>query len=424
MMDDEKWLFGEEVMARIDELATYSEDPGGLTRVFLSPELKQASDRVLAWMTEAGMNTYLDGIGNVVGRYEGINPGLPALMLGSHLDTVRNAGKYDGPFGIVAAIACVKAFHQRKERLPFAIEVVGFADEEGTRFHATLLGSHAVAGTFDYGVLQNRDDSGIRMEDAMRSYGLGPDDIAQVARRPGDLLVYVELHIEQGPVLETEGLPVGIVTSIAGATRLAVTITGHAGHAGTVPMLLRRDALNAAAEVILAIEKRCSDKTGKSDADGLVGTVGQIQVLPGASNVIPGVVKFSIDIRAPNDSTRLDAIKDVQDAIAEICSRRKVAYEIKKMHESPSCACAPWIMEQLEAAVLGEGIKLRRLPSGAGHDAMAMAALVDVGMLFVRCKGGISHTPYESITTDDAYIGTKVLFQFIRQFKPLVHCSS
>jgi len=411
------WIFGGEIMARLDELATCSEDPSGLTRVFLSPEAKRASGLVLGWMTEAGMDAQIDGIGNVVGRYEGMTPGLPALMLGSHLDTVRNAGKYDGMLGVVAAIACVKALHQGHERLPFAIEVVGFAEEEGVRFHSTLLGSRAVAGTFDEAVLQNRDDKGISIAEAMRAYGLDPNGIAGVARRPGDLLAYVELHIEQGPVLEAEGLPVGIVTSIAGATRLVVTITGNAGHAGTVPMALRRDALTAAAEAILSVETRCSAKTETSGTAGLVGTVGQIQVSPGASNVIPGTARFSVDIRAPNDIDRLAAVKEVTEAIAEICSRRGVGYDIQKVHESSSCACAPWLMDQLEAAVLAEGMRPHRLPSGAGHDAMAMAALTDIAMLFVRCKGGISHTPAESITPEDAYAGTQVLFRFVRQFK-------
>jgi allantoate deiminase len=410
-----------EVMARLDELATYSEDPYGLTRVFLSPEQKRVSELVLGWMKEAGMEAWIDGIGNVIGRYEGISSGLPALMLGSHLDTVRNAGKYDGPLGVVTAIACVKALHQRQERLPFAIEVVGFSDEEGTRFHATLLGSRAMAGTFDYTVLQNVDDKGISMADAMRSYGLDPDKIVQVARRPADLLAYVELHIEQGPVLEAEGLPVGIVTSIAGATRLMVTLTGRAGHAGTVPMSLRRDALVAAAEAILFIEKRCLGKMG-GPIDNLVGTVGQIQVLPGASNVIPGTAKFSVDVRAPTDSGRLEAVRDIVKAIQDICSRRRIEYEIRKVHENPSTACAPWLMTQLEAAIVAEGFQPRYLPSGAGHDAIAMAAIVDIGMLFIRCKGGISHTPDESIAPEDVKIGIRVLLRFIRQFKPRVRC--
>lgn len=411
-----------EVMARLDELATYSEDPHGLTRVFLSPEQKRVSELVLGWMKEAGMEAWIDGIGNVVGRYEGTSPGLPALMLGSHLDTVRNAGKYDGPLGVVTAIDCIKALNQRQERFPFAIEVVGFSDEEGTRFHATLLGSRAMAGTFDYGVLQNLDEKGISMVDAMQSYGLDPDKIVHVARRPTDLLAYVELHIEQGPILEAEGLPVGIVTSIAGATRLMVTVTGSAGHAGTVPMSLRRDALVAAAEAILFIEKRCSGKTGVAVGDGLVGTVGQIQVLPGASNVIPGVARFSVDVRAPTDADRLDAVRDIIKAIQDLCSRRGVEYEIRKVHENPSTACAPWLMTQLEAAIVAEGIRPRYLPSGAGHDAMAMAAITDIGMLFVRCKGGISHTPDESVSLEDVEIGIRVLLRFMQQFKPKILC--
>src|SRR3954454_4353786 len=269
---------GDEIVGRINRLSAISETPAQLTRVFLSDEHRIAADLILAWMREAGMAAHLDAIGNVCGRYEGDRPGLPCLMLGSHYDTVRDAGKWDGPLGVITAIACVADLNRRGVRLPFAIEVVGFADEEGVRFASTLLGSRAVAGTFDESVLNTRDSDDVAMRDALVQFGLDPDHIGAAARARRELLAYLELHIEQGPVLEAQNLPVGVVTAIAGATRLAARLTGMAGHAGTVPMSLRRDALAGAAECIVAVEQFC-----KTDSAGLVGTVGAITALPGAT---------------------------------------------------------------------------------------------------------------------------------------------
>src|SRR5258706_7502799 len=242
------------ILSRCDELALCSELPGGLTRVFLSPEQRAASELILQWMTEAGMSARLDAAGNVVGRYEGDRPGLSCVMLGSHLDTVRDAGKYDGMLGVVTAIECVAALNARRRRLPFAVEVVGFADEEGVRFNATLIGSRAVAGGFDRANFERTDREGLSLRDAMREFGLDPEAIGDAARRREELLAYAELHIEQGPVLENEGLPVGVVTAINGGNRLAIELSGMAGHAGTGPMHLRRDALAAASECVRAVE--------------------------------------------------------------------------------------------------------------------------------------------------------------------------
>src|SRR5882757_11091937 len=253
---------GHEIVRRIDALGAISETSGHLTRIFLTPEHRAAADLLLSWMQDAGMRAHLDGIGNVCGRYEGQRPGLPCLMLGSHYDTVRDAGKWDGPLGLITAISCVADLHRRGKRLPFAIEVSGFADEEGVRFASTLLGSRAVAGTFDESVLGVRDAAGISMRDALVRFGLDPDHIGAAARARSELLAYIELHIEQGPVLEAEYLPVGVVTAISGATRLAVVLSGMAGHAGTVPMTLRRDALAGAAECIVEIEEYCRTNEG------------------------------------------------------------------------------------------------------------------------------------------------------------------
>jgi allantoate deiminase len=404
---------GEEIVRRIDALASISETPGQLTRIFLTPELREAADLLLQWMQEAGMHAQLDAIGNVCGRYEGERPGLPCLMLGSHYDTVRDAGKWDGPLGLITAIACVADLHKRNIRLPFAVEVTGFADEEGVRYASTLLGSRAVAGTFDESVLGVKDQSGISMRDALITFGLDPDHIGAAARARRELLAYVELHIEQGPVLEGLNLPVGVVTAIAGATRLAVSLTGMAGHAGTVPMALRRDALTGAAECIVEIEEFC-----RTDPDGLVGTVGYIHATPGATNVIPGQVSFTIDIRAPSDAHRKLAVADIVRQIESIAKRRKLALQIDVTHENRTAPCAPWLRSQLSRAIAAEGLRVFELPSGAGHDGMAMIDISDVGMLFVRCRGGISHHPDEHVDVADADAGARVLLRLIENFAP------
>lgn len=393
-------------------LARVSESPGGLTRVFLSGEQRRASTLVSGWMGEAGLAARIDAIGNVIGRYEGVSPGMPCLLLGSHLDTVRDAGRYDGMLGVICAIECVRALNGSQMRLPFALEVVGFADEEGVRFGTTLLGSRAIAGTFDGEVLNATDASGTSMRQALRDYGLDPAAIGAAARRPEEVLAYAELHIEQGPVLETENLPVGVVTAINGFTRMRATLRGVAGHAGTVPMNLRRDALAAAAECVLALERIASREPE------LVGTVGRIEALPGAINVIAGEVRFTMDVRAPHDALRVGAVRDACAAIEEICHRRGIGIAWETLQENGVAACAPWLMEQMAAAVAAEGLPVRRLPSGAGHDAMALADLAGICMLFVRCKGGVSHHPAEAITPEDAEIGARVLLRFIENFRP------
>lgn len=401
---------GTKIMQRVDELAAISEEPGKLTRRFLTAEHRRAGEKIIGWMQDSGMSADFDAIGNVVGRYEGRTPGLPALLLGSHLDTVRDAGRYDGMLGVVSAIACVGELHRQKIRPDFAIEVFGFGDEEGVRFQSTLLGSRAVAGSFEETLLDKRDAQGISLRDALRDFGLDPAGTAAAARRREQVLAYVELHIEQGPVLEAEGLALGVVTSIAGASRYAIAITGEAGHAGTVPMTLRHDALAAAAEAVLLIERRCAEGTR------LVGTVGQIAALPGAVNVIPGRAEFSLDLRSAEDEERARAAIDILRGIGAICQRRGVTIEAKRTHDSRATVCAPWLMAQLDRAVAAQGLAVRRLPSGAGHDAMALAEITDVGMLFVRCRGGISHNPAEAITPEDAEIGAAALLDFIRHF--------
>ena len=403
-------LSAERIMQRCEALARHSELPGGLTRVFLSPESRAAGEAVLGWMREAGMQAKLDAVGNAVGRYEGERAGLPCLMLGSHLDTVRDAGRYDGMLGVVSAIECVDFLNRKNKRLPFAVEVVGFGDEEGVRFGTTLLGSRAVAGTLDPAVLKTKDGKGISIEQALRDFGLKPEQLNSVKRQKSEVLAYAELHIEQGPVLEAEGLALGVVTAINGFSRLRVTLTGTAGHAGTVPMRLRRDALAAAAECVLAVER-----TAQADPE-LVGTVGRIEAKPGAINVIPGAVEFTVDVRAPRDELREKAVASVIDAIEAIARARALTTKIENLQSSGVAACAPWLMAQMDRAVAAAGLKVRRLPSGAGHDGMAIQAIADIAMLFVRCKGGVSHNPAEAISQDDAGVGARALLHFIEGF--------
>ncbi|GAC1336413.1 MAG: allantoate amidohydrolase [Bradyrhizobium sp.] len=403
----------DEIVGRIEQLAAISEAPGHLTRIFLTPQHRAAAELILGWMQSAGMRAHLDATGNVCGRYEGETAGLPCLMLGSHYDTVRDAGKWDGPLGLLAAIACVADLHSRGRRLPFAVEVIGFADEEGVRFASTLLGSRAAAGTFDESVLSARDSAGIAMRDALSAFGLDPGRIGAAARTRGELLAYVELHIEQGPVLEAQNLPVGVVTGIAGATRLAARLTGMAGHAGTVPMRLRRDALAGSAECIVAIEEFC-----RTDEAGLVGTVGYIHAMPGATNVIPGQVSFTMDIRAPSDAHRKRAVADIVRRIEAIAKRRQLGLQVDITHDSRTAPCAPWLKGQLAEAVAGEGFRVFELPSGAGHDGMAMIDIADIGMLFVRCRGGISHHPDEHVDKADVDAAARVLLRLIENFTP------
>jgi allantoate deiminase len=404
-------ISAERIMQRCDALARHSELPGGLTRVFLSPENRAANELVLGWMRDAGMQARLDAIGNVVGRYEGERPGLPCLLLGSHLDTVRDAGRYDGMLGVVSAIECVDHLNAGKIRLPFAVEVIGFGDEEGVRFGTTMLGSRAVAGTLDASVLEVKDASGTSIAQALRAFGLSPEKLDEVRKQKRDVLAYAELHIEQGPVLEAEGLAVGVVTAINGFSRVRVTLSGVAGHAGTVPMRLRRDALAAAAECVLAVER-----IAQRDAE-LVATVGRIEASPGAINVIPGRVVFTVDVRAPRDALRHACVSEVKRELASICGKRSVAIQVEDMQELGVAPCAEWLMAQMERAVAAEGLKVRRLPSGAGHDGMALRSVADIAMLFVRCKDGISHNPAESITVQDAAAGARVLCRFIEGFR-------
>jgi allantoate deiminase len=408
-MSDADLAAGRRLMARLEALAALTDDPPRLTRLFLSDAHRRAAQALIGWCGEAGLEARIDAAGNVVARYEGRRAGAPALMIGSHIDTVRDAGRYDGNYGALAALAVVEALRAHGERLDHAIEIVAFGDEEGVRFRATLTGSRALAGTYPEDALDQRDAEGVLMRDALTAFGGDPDRAASI--RAGNVAAFVEAHIEQGPVLEAEGLPVGIVTAINGATRLEVSVDGVAGHAGATPMNLRRDALTAAAEMALMIETRAR---GEPD---LVATVGRFDVWPDATNVIPGVVRFSIDVRAPDDGRRAAAITDLDERTREIAAARGVRASIAKPHEASAYVCDPGIIAGFKKAVERVGVPPRLLPSGAGHDTMVMGKLCPAGMLFVRCKGGVSHNPLESITDEDCAIGLAALLQFARDFR-------
>src|SRR5450830_31263 len=401
----------QEIMARAEELAHYSEMAGGLTRTYLSKQHAAAAAQITAWMSAAGMSVRRDAAGNVIGRYAGTDPSAPALVTGSHFDSVCNGGKYDGNLGVLLPISCIAQWHRRGRRFSFPIDIIAFAEEEGMRFKATLLGSRAVAGTFNYAVLDNLDQSGVSMRQAIVNAGFDPRQLPAAARLAAAIKAFVEMHIEQGPLLLEQNMPVGVVTAISGATRFMVELTGLAGHAGTVPMQLRRDAAMAAAEIGLYIERRCSGVAG------LVGTVGILEVPNGAANVVPGAARFSIDMRAERDEVRLAAVEDVLAEIGNITRRRHVEAILSKTHEATSVPCDARLQERLATAIERAGLPPVHLPSGAGHDAMAMAAIADVAMLFVRCgNGGISHHPDEIMSVADAALATEVFMYFIESF--------
>lgn len=396
---------GEEIVARCRELAGVSEEDGRLTRRYATPAMARANALVAAWMREAGMTARLDAAGNLVGRRPGTSVLAGTLLMGSHLDTVRDAGAFDGPLGVLTAIALVQRLRQEGVALPFALDVLGFADEEGLRFGTAYLGSRAVAGTFDAALLDVVDDEGVSVRDALRAFGGDPASVpAGGASRRGERLHgYVEVHMEQGPVLERLGAPVGVVSGIAGATRAEVRFTGLAGHAGTVPMAMRHDCAPAVAELVLAAEALAGE------TDGLLATVGRLSVAPGAPNVIPGAATAFLDVRHPDDAARREAVAALHDRALAIAAARslEVAWDVRL--DTPAVTMDGALTARLERAAQGAPT----LASGAGHDAVAIAALCPVAMLFVRCAGGLSHHPGESVTAADAQAALDVLHAFV-----------
>jgi allantoate deiminase len=403
MMGDE----ARTLTARIEALAAISEEPGMLVRRSFTEEMGRADELLAGWMRDAGLVVRRDAVCNLIGRYECEIPGARTLILGSHLDSVRDAGRFDGPLGVTAALACVERLAREGRGLPFAVEVISFTDEEGLRFRTSYLGSSAVAGVFDPAWLEAVDEQGITMWAAMRAAGGDPDAIASCRYRPEDVLGYCEAHIEQGPVLEAAGLPVGVVTGIISRDRLTVGFGGTAGHAGTVPMAMRHDALCAAAEMVLEVER-----IGR-ETEGLVATVGQLDVSPGATNVIPGRTTLSLDVRHRSDEVRLAATQSLQERASAIAARRGVTLEWQIVQRGSAVPCAPALVEALERSIAALGYPVQRLASGAGHDAVPMSRLTQAAMIFVRCKDGVSHSPAESITAEDAGVAVEVLHRFV-----------
>jgi beta-ureidopropionase / N-carbamoyl-L-amino-acid hydrolase len=404
---------GSRIMAMAEQLALISERPDALVCSYLTTAHRATAALIRDWMLGAGLQVEIDAVGNVIGRWSGTATRTSTLVTGSHYDTVVDAGKFDGRLGVLLPIAVVAQLRSEDMRLPYTLTIVAFSDEEGVRFKSTFLGSRALAGQFDATMLDTVDADGITLREVMRAAGLDPAAIPSAALATRDLLGFVEVHIEQGPVLLNESTPLGVVTSIAGSIRCLVSVTGLAGHAGTVPMHLRRDAAAAAAELVLAIEKCC---TG---TPGLVGTVGQMQVPTGAINVIPGRCELSVDIRADSDPVRNAAFAAVMAESERIAARRNVEIQWRKVLDVGCVPCAPK-MQQLWADSIGRvtnTTEVRRLPSGAGHDAMVMAGITDMGMLFVRCgNGGISHHPSETLSVDDADLAACAFKDFLLNF--------
>lgn len=398
------------VMVRCDTLAEISETPGQLTRVYLSTEHLRANAQVAQWMQDAGMLTWQDAVGNICGRYEAANDGAQAVLLGSHLDTVRDAGRYDGMLGVLTAIEVVDWLHRQNLRGSQAIEIVGFADEEGTRFNITLLGSRGLTGTWPQGWLDCEDAQGVSVAQAMVNVGLDPTRIATAERAREDFSAYLELHIEQGPVLEQEDLPLGVVTAINGARRLTCRFSGEAGHAGTVPMSHRHDALTAAAQWIGFVEQ----KTRESGPE-LVATVGTLQCEPGAVNVIPGAVTLTLDIRSPNDALRETLLNALLDEAARIGQARGVAFSSDIFYTIAATPCDAHLRNVLAGAVEAVQGRVLLLPSGAGHDAIAIAERWPSAMLFVRCDRGISHHPAESVQQQDVAQALRAYSEAVRK---------
>ena len=396
---------------RLEDLGKISDRPDQLARVFLSDANQAAARAVLGWMEEAGWRTSHDALGNIRGIHEGTGNSKKPLLLGSHLDTVIDAGKYDGALGIVTAIAAMEWLAGENQQPSFPVHVLGFCDEEGVRFHATYLGSRACTGQLDEATLAVTDASGRDLRQVIAEEGWH-DGASSIGYAPGEAAAYVEIHIEQGRVLEENRHALGVVPSICGQSRVAVRMDGQAEHAGTTPMGLRRDALAAAAACVLAIEAHARENAP------LVATVGRMDVHPGAGNVIPGRVEFTLDIRHPEDAAREAAARELQRACARIAGERGIRLEWQVLQSSPAVACDARIMELLGIAI---GAVCPHpplaIPSGAGHDAVMMSRVAPVGMLFVRCRDGLSHHPEESVTPDDVAAAIAATAAFLRAWE-------
>ena len=393
----------------LDELGRVTDEPGRLTRTFLSPAMKRANALVAGWMKEAGLKVRVDSVGNLIGRIEGTKRSAKTLLLGSHLDTVRDAGRLDGPLGVLLPIVALNELKCRGVSLPFAVEVLGFSEEEGVRFASAYLGSEGYTGRLKPATLQLRDADGISVSETLKKFNGGKFSLPKAAHKPGDLLGYIEVHLEQGPVLEAKKLAVGVVSAIAGQSRFKLTWTGKAGHAGTTPMTLRRDALAGAAEFIAGIESIAQR------APDLVATVGALTVSPGAANVIPGEVIHTLDVRHAKDSARRSALMQIGRLATQIASRRGLQRRWQRTQENGAVNCSPNLTTSLARSVQAVQGKNLSLVSGAGHDGVVMSTLTQVAMLFVRCRAGLSHHPDEYASLKDLEVALRVMIDFLER---------
>lgn len=394
----------------LDELAQVTDEPGKLTRTFLSPAMRRANALVADWMRGADFATREDTAGNLIGRLESPSgPRARTLLLGSHLDTVRDAGRFDGALGVLLPIVALSELRRRNVALPFAVEILGFSEEEGVRFASAYLGSKGYSGQLRASDLGFADAKGVTIRSALESHNGAPFALPKSAHRKNDLLGYVEVHIEQGPVLEAKKLAVGVVTAIAGQTRAKLVFKGRAGHAGTTPMNLRRDALAGAAELTLAAESLAKR------TPGLVATIGTMSVAPGAANVIPAETTFSLDLRHPRDAVRHTALRQLRATATRIARRRKLSFTWTTTQDNAAVTCSPSLAAALTASVRAVQGRSLALPSGAGHDAVVISALTPVAMLFVRSHAGLSHHPDEFSSPADLGVALEVLIDFIER---------
>jgi allantoate deiminase len=416
-------------MRRCDELVTCTERPGEITRTFCSTAMRDAYEKLRGWMEAVGMEWRLDAATNLVGRHNVILPSplsgsgaggegrsettsprsQKTLLIGSHLDTVVNAGRYDGPLGVLMGLALVELLRENQQPLPFAIDVIAFCEEEGVRYQTPYIGSRAIVGELTDELLDRRDPAGISMRDAIQAFGGNPKQLSTAVYHASEVIAYLEPHIEQGPVLELESLPVAIVTGIAGQTRASLQFIGHAGHAGTTPMTVRQDALAAAAEFILEVERLGSSQPG------LVATVGQLNVSPNVGNVIPGAVQCRIDVRHIDDAVREGSCQTLMTCGESIAVKRAVQFNLDWVQQQPAVACNANFIKLLEQSVAESNLRPLRLASGAGHDTAVLAPYFPAAMLFLRCRGGISHHPAESVAEADVAAGLEVMWRFVNK---------
>ena len=400
----------EKVLQRINELASVSEDEGCITRTYGTRAFIEGRNKVEQWMKEAGLHTRIDNIGNVRGRLLSKNTTAKTLVIASHIDTVKNAGKFDGPLGVLMGLDLIEQLILSNTVLPFNIELIGFCDEEGCRFHTTYLGSKAVAGLFDVSVLDKKDASGISLKEVILENGGDVNNLSKDAIAKQDWLGYFEIHIEQGPVLYEKNIPVGLVTAIAGQSRVEIVFNGEAGHAGTVPMDMRKDALTCAAEFILETEKFAA-----ANKKNLVATVGKLHIINSASNVIPDKVICSFDLRSADEKILLSSYETIRKMTEEICKTRGIVLEWNLIQQAKPLKCDAGMNKLLGESIKESGNELIELVSGAGHDAVAVSAISPVAMLFVRCFKGISHNPAEDVELKDIAAAIKVSDNFIQQ---------